>query len=563
MFKKCCGVFLGVLVLGLTGSATAKTWTIFTNQVPKVTEGDRDMRYELGTKFKTTVGVRVLKVRVYAAASEEGEHTVRLWRVADSTLIAGPYAWSFTAGTEGWKEFALPEPVAIEGSTDYIVAVTNGTDQWYFCTEQAFSSPINNGPFVTYQGSGVFGTTLGAMPTQTWNNSNYYRDVVVETLPIASGPTPADGALAVVTGLFLWTPGDGAKFHDVYLGTIPDLGPGNRVAASIYVALYFHLVPLQPGMTYYWRVDEIEADGVTVHPGNVWTFMTQALTAYHPDPPDEAVDVWPVPNLRWLPGQLTAQHRVYFGSSFDAVSQGAADTDKGTRELADANFAPGTLDTLTTYYWRVDETTADSSLRTGPVWSFTTCLPVDDFEGYTDEVGQRVFQTWIDGVGYTEPTVVAGNGTGATVGYTEPPFAEQQIVHGGSQSMPMDYNNVDSPFYSEAARDFTAAQDWTVDDVNGLVLYVRGLATNAPAPLYVAIEDASKKVGVAVHPDPKVVTATKWVKWRIAFSVFTDAGVNMARVRKMHIGVGDRQNPTADGAGRIYIDDICVTRPAP
>jgi len=563
MFKKCYSMFLGVLVLGLTGSATAATWTIFTNQVPKASEGDRDMRYELGTKFKTTVAVRVLKVRVYASASEEGEHTVRLWRVADSTLVAGPYAWSFAAGTEGWKEFTLPEPVAIEGNTDYIIAVTNGTDQWYFCTEQAFSSPINNGPLATYQGSGVFTTTLGAMPTQTWNNSNYYRDVVVETLPIASGPTPPDGALAVVAGLFLWTPGDGARFHDVYLGTTPDLGPGDRVAASAYTALYYHTVPLQPGMTYYWRVDEIEADGVTVHPGNVWTFMTQALTAYYPDPPDGAVDAWPTPNLRWLPGQLAAQHHVYFGNSFDAVSQGIADTDKGMRELADANFAPGILDTLTTYYWRVDETTANSIFRTGPVWSFTTCLPVDDFESYTDEVGQRVFQTWIDGAGYTEPTVVIGNGTGATVGYTEPPFTEQGIVHGGLQSMPLDYNNIDSPFYGEAARDFAPAQDWTVSDVNGLVLYIRGLATNAPAPLYVAIEDASRNIGVVVHPDPKVLTATKWVKWKIVFRAFTDAGVNMARVKKMYIGVGDRQHPTAGGTGRIYVDDISVTKPAP
>ena len=563
MSKRCCSMFLGVLVLGLAGSATAKTWTIFTNQVPKANEGDRDMRYELGTKFKTTVGAQVVKVRVYASASEEGEHTVRLWRAADSTLVAGPYAWSFPSGTEGWKEFTLPEPVVIDGNTDYIIAVTNGTDQWYYCTEGAFSSPINNGPFVTYVGSGLFATTLGDMPTQAWNNSNYYRDVVIETLPIASGPNPADGALAVVMGLFLWTPGDGARFHDVFLGTTADLGPGDRVAARVTVAFYYHPAPLQPGTTYYWRVDEIEADGVTVHPGNVWTFMTQALTAYHPDPPDGAVDASLTPNLRWLPGQLTAQHHVYFGSSSDAVSQGTADTDKGTREPADANFAPGILEPLTTYYWRVDETTADGMLRSGPVWSFTTCLPVEDFESYTDDVGQRIFQTWIDGFGYTEPTVVPGNGTGATVGYTEPPFAEQGIVHGGLQSMPLDYNNVNSPFYSEAVRDFTSVQDWTINDVNGLVLYVRGLTTNAPAPLYTVIEDASRNVGVVVHPDAAVVTATKWIEWKVPLRAFMDTGVNMARVRKMYIGVGDRRNPTAGGAGRVYIDDICLTKPAP
>jgi hypothetical protein len=29
----------------------------------------------------------------------------------------------------------------------------------------------------------------------------------------------------------------------------------------------------------------------------------------------------------------------------------------------------------------------------------------------------------------------------------------------------------------------------------------------------------------------------------------------------MYIGVGDRTNPAAGGAGRIYIDDIRLTRP--
>jgi len=567
MGKRCCSMFLAVVVLGLTGSAAAKTWTIFTNQVPKANEGDRDMRYELGTKFKATFGAQVLKVRVYASAAEEGEHTVRLWRVADSALVAGPYAWSFPSGAEGWKEFTLPEPVMIEGNTDYIVAVTNGTDQWYFCTERSFSSPINNGPLMTYVDSGVYTTTLGTMPDQTWNNSNYYRDVVIEALPTASGPDPADGALAVMTGLFRWAPGDGARFHDVYLGTTQDLGPGDRVAARMTKVLYFHPVPLEPGMTYYWRVDEIEADGVTVHPGNVWSFMTQALTAYLPDPPDGATDVWPAPSLVWLPGQEAIKHHVYFSGSEEAVGQGAADADKG--EFDDPNFTPGNLQPLTPYYWRVDEVVIDGPARAGPVWSFTTCLPVDDFESYTNDSPKRIFQTWLDGMGFSAdeffPNGSAGNGSGSAVGYDprQGNIMETSIVHGDRQSMPLDYNNVNAPFYSEAARDFAPAQDWTINDVNGLVLYVRGLTTNASAPLYVAIEDASKRVGVVAHPDPKVVTVTKWVKWKIAFRAFTDAGVNMARVKKMYIGVGDRQNPTADGVGRIYVDDICLTKPAP
>jgi hypothetical protein len=37
--------------------------------------------------------------------------------------------------------------------------------------------------------------------------------------------------------------------------------------------------------------------------------------------------------------------------------------------------------------------------------------------------------------------------------------------------------------------------------------------------------------------------------------------LNLAKVKRLYIGVGDRANPAAGGAGRIYIDDIRVTKP--
>jgi hypothetical protein len=56
------------------------------------------------------------------------------------------------------------------------------------------------------------------------------------------------------------------------------------------------------------------------------------------------------------------------------------------------------------------------------------------------------------------------------------------------------------------------------------------------------------------------VTSTKWVQWTIPFRAFTDAGVNMARVKKMYIGIGDKADPKQGGTGRIFIDDIAVAR---
>jgi hypothetical protein len=362
----------------------------------------------------------------------------------------------------------------------------------------------------------------------------------------AYDPNPADGDLAVTMPLLQWEPATFALFHDVYLGTTPELTDADLAGPHQMLAMFYYVQGLQPGTTYYWRVDEVDVAGA-VETGDVWSFVAQDLMAYHPTPVDGVTDAAQAPVLTWLPGQTATKHHVYFGDSNDAVSQGAADVDKG--EVTDPTFTPGDLESLTTYYWRVDEIVAGGTVKTGPVWSFTTCLSIDDFESYTDDEGSRIYETWIDG--WT-------NGTGSTVGNTQAPFAEQTIVHAGLQSMPLDYNNVNSPFYSEAEREFASTQDWTAGDVTTLALYVRGRSGNGQAQLYVAVEDTSQEVSVVTCPDEAITSATAWTPWKIPLSSFT--GVNLARVKKLYIGLGDRDAPAAGGSGRIFIDDIQVTK---
>jgi hypothetical protein len=186
---------------------------------------------------------------------------------------------------------------------------------------------------------------------------------------------------------------------------------------------------------------------------------------------------------------------------------------------------------------------------------------VDDFEGYTDDEGKRIYQTWIDGLGPDANT--PGNGTGSIVGNNWPPYAERGIVHGGVQSMPMDYNNVKEPWYSETDRIWATPQDWTIGGADTLTLYFRGEPDNSPEPLYAGIEDGTGRVAVVVHPDAAAVLATKWQKWHIALGEVRAADVDVAAVKKMVIGVGDRQNPRIGGTGRIYIDDIRLTKRMP
>ncbi len=300
------------------------------------------------------------------------------------------------------------------------------------------------------------------------------------------------------------------------------------------------------------------------------------LHATAPYPANTAVNVYQAPVLRWSPGQSATHHDVYFGDNAETVAN--ADTATAVvyrgRQAADAmTFDPGTLDWGKTYYWRIDEVnTADAqSPWRGGVWSFTTAafLVVDDFESYTNDINNRIFQTWIDGYGYSEPVSVPGNNTGAMVGHdiwnADSPYyggtiAETRIVHGGLQSMPVDYNNAATPYYSEAERTWTTPQDWTVKGMNTLVLYVRGKALNGPAAFYVAIQDKNNRTAVVTHPDSAVLTATQWVEWKIPLTAFSNGGASTAAVKKMFVGAGDRKATKAGGAGSLYVDDIRVIK---
>ena len=85
----------------------------------------------------------------------------------------------------------------------------------------------------------------------------------------AMKPNPADGAINITMPLLQWTAGETAVFHNVYLGTTPELTEAHLVGKSQLLPMLYYLQGFAPGTTYYWRVDEITAAGV-VTTGDVW-----------------------------------------------------------------------------------------------------------------------------------------------------------------------------------------------------------------------------------------------------------------------------------------------------
>ncbi|MHC4168513.1 MAG: LamG domain-containing protein, partial [Planctomycetota bacterium] len=204
--------------------------------------------------------------------------------------------------------------------------------------------------------------------------------------PYALGPNPADGSLLEAAWVNLsWRAGDFAVSHDVYVGdNFDDVNDGaegtfggNTLSTLQVLGFPSFPIPdgLQPGTTYYWRIDEVnDADPNSPWKGTVWSFTVPPNKAYDSDPADGLRFIDLDVTLSWTGGFGAKLHHVYFGDNFDDVSNAS-----GALAQPELTFVPGALEMDKTYYWRVDEFDGIATHK-GDVWAFTTVpvIPITD-----------------------------------------------------------------------------------------------------------------------------------------------------------------------------------------
>jgi hypothetical protein len=283
---------------------------------------------------------------------------------------------------------------------------------------------------------------------------------------------------------------------------------------------------------------------------------TDAPTASQPVPADKATDVYREAVLSWTPSPSAIGHDVYFGTNFDDVNKATRAAPAGlllSQEQTAASFTPGRLELGKTYYWRVDEVNdvVVPSVWPGEVWSFTTAayVVVDDFESYRNTSPDRPFQTWIDGLGFTEPQPgKPGNNTGAVLGHgvSGGSIMETTIVNSGQQSLPLYYDNSGAGGhlnYSQIDRTFAKAQDWTQFGITRLVVHFYGSLANT-GQLYVKINNT--KIS---YPGSAADIATEaWTPWEIDL---TSRAALVRSVSTLSIGIDG-----SGASGLLYVDDI-------
>jgi len=240
-----------------------------------------------------------------------------------------------------------------------------------------------------------------------WESPNLSREPIPSEYlsverPFPRKPNPADGAVIRDTWISLtWEQGDYAASDNIYIGEDSDevlTGAGdtlkaNQTNADFAVGFVGFPYPdgLEKGKTYYWRIEDIEADRTTTHSGPVWSFTIAPRTAYSPAPADGAESVDPNIVLEWEPGFGAILHYFFFGDDYNTVNDAAMGAPKGVTA-----FKPGPLDAAKTYYWRIDEFHGFETLK-GEVWSFSTPGAVGSPNPYygAENVKQTTMLRWV------------------------------------------------------------------------------------------------------------------------------------------------------------------------
>jgi len=184
-----------------------------------------------------------------------------------------------------------------------------------------------------------------------------------------SNPVPSNGETDVPLNPTLsWEAsdpdGDSLTF-DVYFGV--ESNP--PLVESDLFTNTFTPEKLNSDTTYYWKIIAKDGKGGETE-GPVWSFTTlnnAPTQPSNPIPSDGATDVSLTPNLSWDssdPDGDTLTFDVYLGIDSNPP---LVESDLSTN-----TYNPGTLNSKTTYYWKIVVKDGKGGETEGPVWSFTT-----------------------------------------------------------------------------------------------------------------------------------------------------------------------------------------------
>ncbi|GAA1718809.1 hypothetical protein GCM10009745_79640 [Kribbella yunnanensis] len=127
---------------------------------------------EMGVKFSSTTGGKVHGVRFFKGTHNTGTHVGSLWTASGQKLTSATFVGE---SASGWQEVRFAQAVTIDAGTSYVISYSSAGG--YSATENGLATVRQNGALST-SGPGLYALKAGDFPTLSYQNRNYFADVV-------------------------------------------------------------------------------------------------------------------------------------------------------------------------------------------------------------------------------------------------------------------------------------------------------------------------------------------------------------------------------------------------
>jgi hypothetical protein len=169
--------------------------TIFPGSAkPTVTNTVDSTPVELGVKFQSSTAGTISGIRFYKSTLDRGTHVGTLWSSTGQKLATVTFT---NETTDGWQTATFSNPVPITAGTTYTASYYS-TLGHYSSDVNYFSSNVTSGPLTA--SSGVYAYNQSQFPTQTFNNTNFWVDVLFNSGGTTTNQAPTavnDSGLSV------------------------------------------------------------------------------------------------------------------------------------------------------------------------------------------------------------------------------------------------------------------------------------------------------------------------------------------------------------------------------